>query len=480
MKLNKISKTMAGIIFSTCCMTSTYAEDISAVQAFEQLNDNALIKLREANIDVNALLTNKSNDFLVNFDQNRYATDDSDNSNQKIATRKYRAVKDSFHTQLKDSVLLRDYYGSPTSFYRITSKEDLVILLNSPDVVSIQPNINLEPTLQESLKHIRQPETSRTYFKKNGEKYFFKGKGSVIAILDTGLDATRSEFGQCSTGSKHCSVIGTYEFAEEINGKTDGQLDDDPDKHGTNVSGIALGVAPEAKLIGLDVFYWQYDPRSRKNKLSAPSYAITGALNWIYNNHISRNNKGLDIVSLNMSLGGGYHRSATNSLPILGQLKDIGVASVVATGNDAYTDAIAWPASEVNAISVGAVHDIENLRENVYCGKDRYGYDKIQYGYKSDEVTCFSNSNKLLDILAPGYNITAAGITMSGTSQATPHMAGAYAVLRSPAVINITQDSVDDTTLRFKQNGIIVTDQRNGIARPRVDLYAALMSLNNS
>ena len=466
-------------LLSSSFVSMAYAEVNTPLEAFEQLSPSALEKLRDANIDVNQLLANDANDLIVTFNKDRYAVDNSQNTGKNVATRKYKLVKQQVSSQLKDTQILRDYYGSPMSFYRVNSKKDLVKLLNDADVESIQPNINVEPTLQQSLPFIRQPQTANTYVQTGQGRYFFKGKGSVVAILDTGLDATRSAFGSCNIGSASCSVVGTYEFAQEANGQGDGQLDDDPSKHGTNVSGIALGVAPEAKLVSLDVFNWQVDNRGQR-QLLAPSYAIQGALNWIYNNHITRNGNGLNVVSLNMSLGGGANKTATNDLALLGDLKNMGVASVVATGNEYYTDAIAWPASEINAIAVGAVHDTTNQSARVYCGRDYNNQDKFNYGYRVDDVTCFSNSSNLLDILAPGYDITAAGITMSGTSQATPHMAGAYAVMRAPTVIDRTQDSVDDTTRRFKQNGVSVRDSRNGIVRPRLDLYATLMSIAQS
>ncbi|MDN3453657.1 MULTISPECIES: S8 family serine peptidase [unclassified Psychrobacter] len=466
-------------LLSSSFVSMAHAEVNTSLEAFEQLSPSALEKLRDANIDVNGLLANDTNDLIVTFNKDRYAVDNSDNTGKSVATRKYKLVKQQVQSQLKDTQVLRDYYGSPLSFYRIQSKQDLVTLLNSIDVASVQPNINVAPTLQQSLAHMKQPQTASTYINTEAGKYFFKGQGSVVAILDTGLDANRNAFGNCNIGSAQCSVVGSYEFAQEANGQGDGQLDDDPSKHGTNVSGIALGVAPEAKLVSLDVFNWQIDEKGERG-LRAPSYAIQGALNWIYNNHIARNSNGLNVVSLNMSLGGGAYKSATNNLTMLGDLKDLGVASVVATGNEYLTDAIGWPASEVNAIAVGAIHDTASSNSRVYCGNDRYNQPKFNYGYQVDEVTCFSNSSNLLDILAPGYDITAAGITMNGTSQATPHMAGAYAVLRAPKALEMTQDSVDDTTRRFTQNGVSVRDTRNGIVRPRVDLYAALLSTARS
>jgi uncharacterized repeat protein (TIGR02543 family) len=87
----------------------------------------------------------------------------------------------------------------------------------------------------------------------------------------------------------------------------------------------------------------------------------------------------------------------------------------------------------------------------------------------ADKVTCFSNSAPFLTLLAPGAIVNAAGISMSGTSQATPHVAGAAAVLRAA----YPDDSVSQTVARMKQ-GKSVTDPRNGIVTPRVDVVNTL------
>jgi subtilisin family serine protease len=88
----------------------------------------------------------------------------------------------------------------------------------------------------------------------------------------------------------------------------------------------------------------------------------------------------------------------------------------------------------------------------------------------ADQVTCFSNSASFLTVLAPGSEITAAGITMSGTSQATPHVAGAIAVLREKNAALIP-DQIEDI---LRSTGVSVTDSRNGLAFPRLDVLAAV------
>jgi uncharacterized repeat protein (TIGR01451 family) len=89
----------------------------------------------------------------------------------------------------------------------------------------------------------------------------------------------------------------------------------------------------------------------------------------------------------------------------------------------------------------------------------------------ADKVACFSNSSSYLTILAPGVNISAAGIIESGTSQASPHVAGAIAVLRSA----FPSESLIQTQSRLINNRVIkVTDLANNITTPRLDLLQAV------
>ena len=75
-------------------------------------------------------------------------------------------------------------------------------------------------------------------------------------------------------------------------------------------------------------------------------------------------------------------------------------------------------------------------------------------------------------MLAPGALITAAGFTMGGTSQAAPHVAGAVAVLKG-ANPNLSVDSIKSI---FTLTGRFITDHRNSITKPRLDLLEALHS----
>lgn len=467
----KVAK-IATLVVATLLSYNAQA-DVSSTGAFNQFSTEAVTKLKASSIDVNALMNNSSNDLIVELAKDNYPLVTTADK-QGLAVDTYKNVRLAVLNTLKNTTVLREYYGSPTVFVRVQSRDDLVKLLNSKDVVAVRANTRMSATLAESLPFIRQPQTAATQFRPKTDSVTskFNGEGSVVAVLDTGLDYRRSAFGNCSSGfnTSACRVAASLELSEDEDGYTDGEADDGS-FHGTNVSGVVAGVAPNAKIIALDVFSWH---RGRDGKMghTAPDDALVAAYNWMQNNHISRNAKGYNIVAANMSLGGnGPIQYETNEFPLITTLKNMGVATVVASGNEEMTNGIAWPASERNAIAVGAVYE-NNYSGSLNCASNP---DRT---ILADHLTCFTNSGRLLDLLAPGFQITAAGITMSGTSQATPHVAGAIAVLRAPAVMRATNnENVDATVARLVNTGKQVTDTRNGIVRPRINLEAAVLPI---
>ncbi len=159
-----------------------------------------------------------------------------------------------------------------------------------------------------------------------------------------------------------------------------------------------------------------------------------------------------------MSLGGGQYFSACDSTfpsfkAAVDNLRLAGIATVIASGNNGYTNSISFPACISSAISVGATD-------------------------KSDVVASYSNSASFLNILAPGSSITSSypgGLyaTASGTSMATPHVAGAWAVLKSakPAA------TVTEVLNALVSTGKPILDSRNNITKPRIQVDQAVYAL---
>jgi hypothetical protein len=329
----------------------------------------------------------------------------------------------------------RGYRHTPVVVVELSDLQTAHELAGRPDVIALEPDVQYELQLAQTLGLVRQPEV---------EGLGYLGAGVAVAVLDTGADYTHADLGACSsagTPASTCRVVYAADFATE-----DGALDDNG--HGTNVSAIVAGVAPDADIIALDVF----------DGATASSSVILSAIDWVIDNQEVYN-----IVALNMSLGSGSYTSAcTDSFTAtIDAARAAGVSVVVSSGNSAYDDALSSPACNAAAISVGAVYD---------AAMGSMGWSGCtDASTAADQVTCFSNSASFLDLLAPGALVTAGGYTMGGTSQAAPHVAGALAVLRSAD----PSSSIDDLEARLLLSDTTVTDTRNSLQFPRLDLLTA-------
>jgi subtilisin family serine protease len=355
--------------------------------------------------------------------------------------RRFLQIKDSALAQLSaaDTEVIMDYSHLPMLVLRLHSAAALARLADLPQVSAVHENRTIHPHLGESLPLINQPEAASAGY---------QGDGTAAAVLDTGVNYALPDFGSCSApgAPSGCKVVAAVEIAAE-----DGQLDSTG--HGTNVAAIVLGEAPGAKIAALDVF--------NPDGSSTDSLVIQGinwaiANKWIYN-----------IAVINMSLGDGSRRTGpcSSSNPYLTPVNNAraaGILPVASSGNNGFTDGINRPACTPGVISVGAVYDAN-------IGGVSYGVC-TDPTTAADRVSCFSNSASFLTVLAPGAAITAGGYTKYGTSQAAPHVAGAVAVLRAA----YPSESIDTATSRLTASGKPVTDHRNNITKPRLDLYASL------
>ncbi len=311
----------------------------------------------------------------------------------------------------------------------------LAQVLDDPRVISATPVARYQAFDAESFPLISQPTAAAV-----GKI----GAGTTVAVLDTGVDYVHPAFGCTSPGvPAGCKVAVARDFAVEDGAR-------DASGHGTNVAGIVVGVAPGARVLGLDVF----------DGSSASSATILAAYNWVLQNRATYN-----VAAVNLSLGGGSFTAPCPGDPLAVAFatgRTAGVVTAVASGNNATLNAIASPACAPDAVSVGAVYD---------ANVGGIGYtvctDPVT---AADRVACFSNSATFLKLLAPGALIDAAGFRMAGTSQATPHVAGAAAVLRAA----FPAESASQLITRMVSGGRAVVDPRTSRTTPRLDLARAL------
>ena len=302
------------------------------------------------------------------------------------------------------------------------------------------------------------------------------GKGVTVAILDSGIDRTHPDLASSLVG-EHC-VVPPVGCPGGVGGRAQadgpGSAQDD-NGHGTNVAGIItgdghiapIGEAPGANVVAVKVL------DANDDYLDA-SQLVT-ALDWIATARP-------DVNVVNMSLGStelfpatcDNARSWTMALAaVVHVLRLRGVTVFASAMNAGATNGLAAPACLREVVSVGAVYD------SAFGPFDFLGC--TDQTTAADEVTCWSNSSPALDLLAPGALVTATGLgsgisTYAGTSQASPHAAGAAALLleASPTL------RPDELVALLEQTGKTVVDPRNSRATPRIDVLAALTLLKTS
>ncbi|MBD0422879.1 S8 family peptidase [Streptomyces sp. TRM S81-3] len=207
------------------------------------------------------------------------------------------------------------------------------------------------------------------------------GEGVTAYVIDTGVRITHSDFGgRASYG---------YDAIDNDNTAQDGH------GHGTHVAGTvagtAHGVAKKAKIVGVRVL---------NNSGSGTTAQVVAGIDWVARNAVKP-------AVANMSLGGGADSALDTAVR---NAIASGVTFAVAAGNESTNASTKSPARVTEAITVGATTS-------------------------SDARASYSNYGSVLDLFAPGSSITSAWNTgdsatntISGTSMASPHVAGAAAL----------------------------------------------------
>lgn len=207
------------------------------------------------------------------------------------------------------------------------------------------------------------------------------GEGVTAYVVDTGVRISHEDFGGRATSG--FDAIDNDDNADDGNG------------HGTHVAGTIAGtehgVAKNAKIVAVRVL---------DNEGSGTTEQVVAGIDWVTENH-----QGPSVA--NMSLGGGVDEALDAAVQ---KAIDSGVTFGVAAGNESTDASQGSPARVKDAITVASSTD-------------------------ADEQSDFSNYGDIVDIYAPGSDITSdwntgddATNTISGTSMATPHVVGAAAV----------------------------------------------------
>jgi subtilisin family serine protease len=277
------------------------------------------------------------------------------------------------------------YDAALEGFAAIMPPEAVAALATDPNVDYIEPDQVMSAIVTQSpatwgLDRIDQRDLPLN----NSYNYTANGAGVHAYIIDTGIRSTHQQF--------------TGRMGAGYTAVSDGQGTNDCNGHGTHVAGtvggVVYGVAKQVTL---------HPVRVLGCNGSGTTSGVIAGVNWVTANRVRP-------AVANMSLGGGastaLDAAVRNSIAA-------GVVYAVAAGNENTNACNGSPARTAEALTVGATTN-------------------------ADARASYSNYGSCLDLFAPGSSITSAYYTsdtaaasMSGTSMASPHVAGAAALYLS-------------------------------------------------
>ncbi len=305
------------------------------------------------------------------------------------------------------------------------AKKAVTALDNNPNVRYVEENGTME-ALAETLPW-GQDRVDSDVLHANGEL----GAGADVAILDTGIDSDHPDLTDKLGKGKAfttCDTSGGCRFGAQKADNTCYESWDDDNNHGTHCAGIAAGDDNSQGVIGAA-------PDVTLHAVKVLDGCGSGSFSDIAAGIEYTADQGWDVAS--MSLGGDSGSSAMKDA--VQYASDKGVFLVAAAGNDGpCTDCVGYPAaySEVMAVSSTA---------------------------SDDTLSDFSSTGPEVEIAAPGtdiYSSVANGgyDTYSGTSMATPHVAGVAGQLAS----NGTTGSSIRSTLKNSAESIGLGSNESG------------------
>jgi subtilisin family serine protease len=290
-------------------------------------------------------------------------------------------------------------------FGAILTARQLGLLLNLPEVLEVSedclfriPEKNMEDRVEEHNGSLgvpiadlpgwgqkRSDQNTQTYSNTWTFNPGLTGAGTAVWVLDTGCRCTHQQL----TG--RCTMV----YSAFPNEPTDGN------GHGTHCAGTVAGMWEGTYSAGYAIGTSLWCIKVLSNAGSGATTGIVDGINYVVNNK----RPGYNIIS--MSLGGGTNTAMNNAA---NNAVNSGVMVVVAAGNDNANAQNTSPCQAAQTICVGSTDS-------------------------ANAMSSFSNYGSIVDIAAPGSSIKSAWYTsdsayntISGTSMATPAVAGQVAL----------------------------------------------------
>jgi subtilisin family serine protease len=335
-------------------------------------------------------------------------------------------------------------------------RDGLQRLEQDPIVQRVIPDRLMRAFLPESTRLLHVPEAwSRGA----------RGNGTAIAVLDTGVSSNHPFFQNrvvseacfsstvdASGSSTLCPNGRAEQFGKGAAAPCNSQTVSLSCVHGTHVAGIAAGangdrkgqilngVAPGANIVAVNVFsrFRGEDACGESEKSCVSAWTSDVLRGLLYIEQVAVNAR---VAAINLSLGSGKWEVDCDAqspyTEVIGRLTKIGIAVVVAAGNDGFAGAVTEPACVSSAITVSAV------------------------GKTGVIDTAYANRSTLVDLLAPGTQILSSAadayVKLDGTSMAAPHVAGLFSLLRAEH----SKASVFELLSVLKLSGQEVRDPQN-------------------
>jgi subtilisin family serine protease len=391
-------------------------------------------KLKESTPQINLHKTkiqNEQNQVLSRIGNTYDLVSSRSTPNRTVYTNGSKDIYVSKFSMTSNSVVVKN----------ISESELANLVKGLSSIESIEPVQRVTVSLTDTADVINSAQLSE-YVGANGA--MLTGQGVSIGIVDTGVDYTHQDLGSCSfLTTANCKVMGGYDF---INNDSD-PMDDHG--HGTHVAGTSAGngyytssgnniplkgIAPDAKI-------YAYKVLSADGSGSSDS-VVAGIERCVDPNNDGLTDDHLDICSLSLGSASGNPLDSQSSAVDAGV--DAGVVFTIAAGNagpGAHT--IGSPGTSRKAITVGAACKPSQVGVSPACSEQ-----VASFSSRGPEI--FVNENGITetlqkpDIIAPGVSICAAQfdnyspsstcldsahIAISGTSMATPVVAGLSALL---------------------------------------------------
>jgi len=379
----------------------------------------------------------------------------SQSTQRKLAVQSFTVDNKIVATHVYNNV----YYGFSAS----VTGEQMEALQSNPDVAGVYPDViyriidipeNYEPavTTKKHRKIVDWPQTTPQGPIDSGSvDSAYTGAGQHVYVIDTGIDVDQNDI-KNNLGSSYAAEI----CGDPVNCAAD--FDDDH-SHGTHVAGTVAAANNSINSVGIAPAATVHAVKVCTAAGSCPSSSILDGLDWAVADMTDR---GMSAVS-NLSLGGsdfsdkgvcdetgytGDHAVAESYC----NAAHAGMVVVVAAGNAA-SDAIDYaPAGYNSTITVSSYVSYDSdTGEAVYSDFSNYGQGANDWS---------SNDSGVITIAGPGSSIvslnrTHAITTMSGTSMASPSVAGAAALVLEKhsqamdysAFVNVRQMLVDNASM---------------------------------